>query len=71
MPQKPFICKYCGKGYAKPAPLQAHIYKHFDQKPFSCADCEKCFTSAAALRQHSLKIHSSQKSSEDIKLQQT
>lgn len=53
-PQKPgkHICRYCGRGCAKPSVLQKHIRAHTGERPYPCIPCGFSFKTKSNLYKH-------------------
>lgn len=53
---KPLICDFegCGKSYAKPTHLKAHVKRHLNEKPYIChwPDCKWRFSRSDELARH-------------------
>uniref|UniRef100_A0A336M1U7 CSON010449 protein n=1 Tax=Culicoides sonorensis TaxID=179676 RepID=A0A336M1U7_CULSO len=54
--QKPLICDFqgCGKSYAKPTHLKAHVKRHMNEKPYIChwPECKWRFSRSDELARH-------------------
>lgn len=46
------ICKYCGKGCAKPSVLEKHVRMHTGERPFPCEICSQSFKTKSNLYKH-------------------
>ena len=57
---EPFICKYCGKGFARSDHLNSHHHIHTGERPYMCKDCGKGFAQSSGLINHS-RIHTGDK----------
>lgn len=53
--EKPYVCTYCGKGFAQSAPLKSHIRIHTGEKPYTCHVCQASFTTSTSLTTHAFK----------------
>lgn len=53
-PVKPgkHICKFCGRGCAKPSVLEKHLRAHTGERPFPCLDCGFAFKTKSNLYKH-------------------
>lgn len=54
--EKPFLCKYCPKRFAKKQNLENHARIHTKERPFSCPLCHKAFARRCTLTRH-LRTH--------------
>ncbi|XP_043245195.1 zinc finger protein 2 homolog [Amphibalanus amphitrite] len=60
--EKPFICEYCGVGFAQRSNLTAHrSVVHLHEKPFVCDICDKAFTRKLLLTHHQRAAHSGER----------
>ena len=54
--ERPYKCKYCGKGFKDYTGLNSHHRSHEDIRPYKCDICEnKAFRRADDLKKHKLK----------------
>ncbi|XP_018605712.2 zinc finger protein 853-like [Scleropages formosus] len=58
--QKPFLCKYCGKDFARRSVFETHLRIHTGEKPFSCAQCHRRFSDMSCYKRHQT-VHTGEK----------
>jgi len=58
--EKPYICKKCGKGFAKNCNLTRHKRTHTKEKPYVCKECGNGFTVSSNLKTH-MRTHTKEK----------
>lgn len=51
-PTKPYVCQYCGVGFAREKALASHSRIHGGDSPFECTNCGDMFWDMNALREH-------------------
>uniref|UniRef100_A0A0C9S1D8 ZNF420_0 protein n=1 Tax=Fopius arisanus TaxID=64838 RepID=A0A0C9S1D8_9HYME len=51
-PTKPYVCQYCGVGFAREKALASHARIHGGDSPFECTNCGDMFWDVNALRDH-------------------
>lgn len=51
-PTKPYVCQYCGVGFAREKALASHSRIHGGDSPFECTNCGDMFWDVNALREH-------------------
>ena len=54
--QRPYTCKFCGKGFVHKFYLREHLDYHTGDRRFQCPTCGKSFHSSTALNKH-MKRH--------------
>ena len=64
--EKPFVCKYCEKGFVEKASLTIHTRFHTGEKPFKCKQCSSSFCDSSGLRVHMHKHSEERKYSCDL-----
>lgn len=67
--QEPFICKQCGRTFARVDKLKIHLRIHNNDKPYSCSYCEKCFTRSDHAKRHEMR-HPEAKAAKEALIQQ-
>ena len=55
--ERPYKCRYCGKGFTQHGTVQAHERTHTGNKPYGCKQCDKRFITSSHLRWHVKKHH--------------
>ena len=55
--EKPFQCKFCGKGFAQKTDCIKHIRNHDDSYKFKCSICDKKYTTKQSLKRHISQFH--------------
>ena len=50
--ERPFLCRLCGKRYARSSTLNTHIMTHRNERPFACQYCGKRFTQKSDMKKH-------------------
>lgn len=50
--ERPFLCRLCGKRYARSSTLNTHIMTHRNERPFACSYCGKRFTQKSDMKKH-------------------
>ncbi|XP_063702079.1 zinc finger protein OZF-like [Culicoides brevitarsis] len=58
--EKPFHCKFCGKGFPSKSNQERHEKTHLDIRPFTCSFCEKAFRTKEDLKIH-VRHHTGEK----------
>ncbi|XP_012139095.1 uncharacterized protein LOC100879068 [Megachile rotundata] len=51
-PTKPYVCQYCGVGFAREKALASHARIHGGDSPFECTTCGDMFWDVNILREH-------------------
>ena len=51
-PTKPYVCQYCGVGFAREKALASHARIHGGDSPFECTSCGDMFWDVNSLREH-------------------
>ncbi|XP_076667497.1 uncharacterized protein LOC143368549 isoform X2 [Andrena cerasifolii] len=51
-PTKPYVCQYCGVGFAREKALASHARIHGGDSPFECTSCGDMFWDVNTLREH-------------------
>ncbi|XP_043282010.1 zinc finger protein 729 [Venturia canescens] len=51
-PTKPYVCQYCGVGFAREKALASHSRIHGGDSPFECTNCGDMFWDMNTLREH-------------------
>ncbi|CAK9808973.1 Zinc finger protein 841 [Anthophora plagiata] len=51
-PTKPYVCQYCGVGFAREKALASHARIHGGDSPFECTSCGDMFWDVNSLRDH-------------------
>lgn len=51
-PTKPYVCQYCGVGFAREKALASHARVHGGDSPFECTSCGDMFWDVNSLREH-------------------
>ena len=51
-PTKPYVCQYCGVGFAREKALVSHSRIHGSDSPFECTSCGDMFWDVNTLREH-------------------
>ncbi|XP_034950162.1 zinc finger protein 569 isoform X2 [Chelonus insularis] len=51
-PTKPYVCQYCGVGFAREKALASHARIHGGDSPLECTNCGDMFWDANVLREH-------------------
>ena len=54
---KPFVCKICGKGFAKIKMFETHMNIHTGAKPHKCKYCGRGFADLANTKMHEKTQH--------------
>ncbi|XP_011141652.1 zinc finger protein 594 [Harpegnathos saltator] len=49
---KPYICQFCGVGFAREKALASHARIHGGDSPFECTSCSEMFWDVNSLREH-------------------
>ena len=73
-PGRPYVCKYCGKGYSKAPPVHMHISQAHKDKVDStilntlatCTICSKTFSKYTGLEQHMEAAHKEAPAAEPV-----
>lgn len=55
--ERPYKCRYCGKGFTQYGTVQAHERTHTGKKPYPCKQCDKRFITSSHLRWHIKRHH--------------
>ena len=58
--EKPHLCEFCEKRFARSGDLVKHQRTHTGEKPYSCEFCEIRFTTTSNLTRHR-RIHTGEK----------
>ncbi|KAG8198996.1 hypothetical protein JTE90_001795 [Oedothorax gibbosus] len=58
--ERPFLCSYCDKGFARRDKLSDHVRMHTGERPHVCAHCGKSFTRKDKLTVH-VRIHTGER----------
>ena len=53
---RPYVCRFCGKGFTQKGTLTTHERIHTQEKPYVCSFCNKGFHDKGSLRKHE-RIH--------------
>ncbi|XP_052764335.1 sal-like protein 4 isoform X9 [Mya arenaria] len=53
-----FVCKWCGKFFARKSSLEVHYRVHTGEKPYTCQVCQKQFSAKSNWRRHVNVVHS-------------
>ncbi|KAL4707796.1 hypothetical protein ACJJTC_001742 [Scirpophaga incertulas] len=56
-PARPFVCRYCGVGFAREKALQSHARIHGGDSPVDCGECGELCWSREALKLHAAQKH--------------
>ncbi|KAK0174371.1 hypothetical protein PV327_010148 [Microctonus hyperodae] len=56
-PTKPYVCQYCGVGFAREKALASHSRIHGGDSPFECTNCNEMFWDVNAYREHMRMKH--------------
>lgn len=64
--ERPYKCKYCGKGFTQHGTVQAHERTHTGNKPYACKQCDKRFITSSHLRWHVKKHHQQNRHAIDL-----
>lgn len=69
-PARPYVCQFCGVGFAREKALVSHKMVHASDASFECDRCNEIFQSRSMLTQHITTKHpkSPKKSSYSKKL---
>lgn len=51
-PTKPYVCQFCGVGFAREKALASHSRIHGGDSPFECTTCSEMFWDVNSLREH-------------------
>lgn len=51
-PTKPYVCQFCGVGFAREKALASHARIHGGDSPFECTSCGDMFWDVNSLREH-------------------
>ncbi|XP_070166407.1 zinc finger protein 420 isoform X1 [Polyergus mexicanus] len=51
-PTKPYVCQFCGVGFAREKALASHARVHGGDSPFECTSCGEMFWDVGTLREH-------------------
>lgn len=51
-PTKPYVCQYCGVGFAREKALASHARIHGGDSPFECMSCNEMFWDINTMREH-------------------
>ncbi|XP_011341826.1 uncharacterized protein LOC105281933 isoform X2 [Ooceraea biroi] len=51
-PTKPYVCQYCGVGFAREKALASHSRIHGGDSPFECMSCNEMFWDVNSMREH-------------------
>ncbi|XP_066587348.1 zinc finger protein 594-like [Prorops nasuta] len=51
-PTKPYVCQFCGVGFAREKALASHARIHGGDSPFECTNCGDMFWDITSLREH-------------------
>ncbi|XP_020297739.1 uncharacterized protein LOC109862187 isoform X2 [Pseudomyrmex gracilis] len=51
-PTKPYVCQFCGVGFAREKALASHSRIHGGDSPFECTTCGEMFWDVNSLREH-------------------
>ncbi|KAG7204032.1 hypothetical protein KM043_001891 [Ampulex compressa] len=51
-PTKPYVCQFCGVGFAREKALASHARVHGGDSPFECTSCGDMFWDVNSLREH-------------------
>ncbi|XP_060530495.1 zinc finger protein 85-like [Cylas formicarius] len=55
--ERPYICKYCNKGFSSPYALKVHTRQHTNEKPYICEYCSLGFPQKVSLATHLKSKH--------------
>ncbi len=58
--EKPYLCSYCGKSFARSFSFQVHQRIHTGERPYPCSDCRKSFYKRSGLKMHQ-RTHTGEK----------
>ncbi|KAI4495844.1 hypothetical protein M0802_008250 [Mischocyttarus mexicanus] len=56
-PTKPYVCTFCGVGFAREKALASHARIHGGDSPFECTSCSEMFWDVNSLREHVRNKH--------------
>lgn len=51
-PTKPYVCQFCGIGFAREKALQSHSRMHASDGPYECTKCNEMFWDMSLLKEH-------------------
>lgn len=54
---KPYVCQFCGLGFAREKALASHSRIHGGDTPFECTSCNETFWNVNALQEHMRQKH--------------
>ncbi|KAG8040823.1 hypothetical protein G9C98_001811 [Cotesia typhae] len=70
-PTKPYVCQYCGMGFAREKALASHSRFHAGDSPYECSNCSDMFWDPNALREHMRVKHGLPSSDIDYDINET